>query len=163
MDPFPSEPFTFTVFSPHILFFWFFSFTFVVQLYLSPFSPITLPCPTQPPSPTFNPSCLLSLSMGPLHMFLDLTLPLLSPVIPLSPPLCSLPVCSLFPCLWFYFGSLFVLLIRFHLQVRSYGIFHHMAYFAQHNALQFHPCCPEGYELLSFCCVVFHCVNVSVF
>ena len=33
----------------------------------------------------------------------------------LLPPLWSLSVCSLFPCLWFYFAHLFVLLIRFHL------------------------------------------------
>ena len=43
---------------------------------------------------------------------------------PLSPSslLWSLSVCSLFPRLWFYFAHLFVLLIRFHLQVRSRGI-----------------------------------------
>ena len=42
---------------------------------------------------------------------------------PISPsPLWSLSVCSLFPCLWFYFACLFVLLIRFHLKVRSHGI-----------------------------------------
>ena len=41
---------------------------------------------------------------------------------------------------------------------------HHLAYFTQHNALQFHPCCCKGQELiLSLCCVVFYCVNVSQF
>ena len=48
----------------------------------------------------FKKTCFTS-SMGPLSMFLDLTLPLLSPVTPLPPPLCSLSLCSLFPCLWF--------------------------------------------------------------
>ena len=43
-------------------------------------------------------------------------------------------------------------------------VFHHLAYFTQHNALQFHPHCPKGQELLfSVCCVVFHCVNVPQF
>ena len=31
------------------------NFFIVVQLQLSPFSPVTLPCPTHPPNPTFNP------------------------------------------------------------------------------------------------------------
>ena len=39
---------------------------------------------------------------------------LLSPLSP-SSPLWSLAVCSLFPCLWFCFACLSVLLIRFHL------------------------------------------------
>ena len=86
----------------------------VVQLQLSPFSPHYCLPPYPPPPPTVNPAPL-SLSMGPLHMFLDLTLPLLSPIIPLLLPLWSLSVCSLFLCLWFYFAHLFVLLIRFHL------------------------------------------------
>ena len=34
-------------------------------------------------------------------------------------------------------------------------VFHCLVYFTQHNALQFHPCCHKGQELLpSFCCVV---------
>ena len=46
-----------------------------------------------------------------------------SPSFPSYPPtLWSLSVCSLFPCLWFCFAYLFVLLIRFHLNMRSYGI-----------------------------------------
>ena len=41
---------------------------------------------------------------------------------------------------------------------------HCLAYFTQHNALQFHPCCCKGYKLLlSLCCVEFHCVNVHSF
>ena len=43
------------------------------------------------------------------------TLPLLSPITFLPPPLWLLSVCSLFPCLWFYFARLLVLLIRFQL------------------------------------------------
>ena len=40
-------------------------------------------------------------------------------------------------------------------------VFHHLTQFTQHNALQFHPCCCKGQELLvSFCCIVFHCVNM---
>ena len=40
-------------------------------------------------------------------------------------------------------------------------VFHCMVYFTQHNALQIHPCCHEGQELLlSFCCIVFCCVNI---
>ena len=36
---------------------------------------------------------------------------------------------------------------------------HCLAYFTQHNALQFHPCCCKGYKLLlSLCCIEFHCV-----
>ena len=99
----------------------YFFLIFIVQLELFPFFPhcSLLPCP--PPSHTQSPS--LSLSMGPLYMFLDLTLPLVSPIISLPHPLWLLSDCSLFPCLWFCFAHLFLLLIRFHLQVRSYGIF----------------------------------------
>ena len=65
----------------------------VVQLQLSPFFPplLSLALPT-PTSHIQSSSPSLSLSMGPLYIFLDLTLPLLSPVIPLSPPLWSLSV-----------------------------------------------------------------------
>ena len=80
------------------------------------FPTITLPCPAQS-IPT-----LLCITMGPLYILLDQTLPLLSPVILLPPPLQSLSVCSSFLCLWFYLGHLFVLFIRFHIQMRSYGI-----------------------------------------
>ena len=41
---------------------------------------------------------------------------------------------------------------------------HRLAYFTQHNALQFHPCCCKGYKLfLSLCCIEFHCVNIPSF
>ena len=45
-----------------------------------------------------------------------------SPINPLPSPLWSLSACSQFQCLWLYFTCLFVLLIRFQLKVRSYGI-----------------------------------------
>ena len=90
-----------------------------MQLQLPPFSPMTLPCPTHPHLPHSIPP--LSLSMGPLYMFLgDLSssLPCYLPF----PPFWLLSVCSLFQCLCLYFACLFVLLIRFYLQMRSYGI-----------------------------------------
>ena len=101
----------------------FFLFSFlIVQLQLSLFFSYFSPLSYLPPPAIFNPPHQLSLSMCPSYMFLDLTLPLLSPITPLHPPLWLLSVCSLFQWLWFYFALLFVFLIRFHLQVRSYGI-----------------------------------------
>ena len=102
-----------------IFFFWFFYCCSIKVVPISHYSPLPYPPHTShiQPSPF-----LLSVSMGPLYMFFDLTLPLFSPVTPLPSPLLLLSVCSLFPCLWFYFAHLLVLLIRFHLQVRSYGI-----------------------------------------
>ena len=47
------------------------------------FPPIALPCPAHPTSPPFSPPPTpLSLSMGPLYMVLDLTLPLFPPLPP---------------------------------------------------------------------------------
>ena len=77
------------------------------------------PSPTSPTPCSHSQSLLLSVPMSPLYMFLGLPLSIFPP---LTSSHWSLPVCSLFPCLWFYFAHLFVLLIRFHLQVRSYGI-----------------------------------------
>ena len=56
----------------------------VVQLQVSPFFPTTLPCPA---SHHIQSSPWLSLSMGPLYMFLDLTLPLhgIHTTVPLTP------------------------------------------------------------------------------
>ena len=43
-------------------------------------------------------------------------------------------------------------------------VFHLPAYFTQPNALQFHQCyCKRQKFLLSFCCVLFYCVNVPQF
>ena len=90
------------------------------------FSPITLPCPTHTPLSTFNPLPSPigfvhgSFIRGAWHMVLDPSPTF--PCYPLSPLLWSLSVCSLFPCLWLYIACLFVLLIRFHLLVKSYGI-----------------------------------------
>ena len=90
---------------------------------------IPLPCPAQPPFPHSVFPSPLSLSMGPLYMFLDLTLPLLSLVTP-SPPLWSLLVCSLFPCLWFYFAScLFCWLGSTYRWDHMVFVFHRLAYF----------------------------------
>ena len=99
------------------------SFSFLLWFsYSSPnFSPLLT---LAPPSLSLLQSVLTlwSITMGPLYMFLDYTLSLLSPIIPFSPPIWSLSVCSLFPCLSFYVVHLFVLLIRLHLQVRSHGV-----------------------------------------
>ena len=90
----------------------------VVQLQLSAFPPhCSPPTPAIPTSlPWFHPS--LVLSMCPLQLFLKS----LHPHYPLPPSLWLLSDCSLFQCLQLYFACLFVLLIRFHLKVRSYGI-----------------------------------------
>ena len=49
-----------------------FNFFIVVQLQLSPFPPNYSPTPYPAPPLTLNPPLPLSLSMGPLYMFLDL-------------------------------------------------------------------------------------------
>ena len=84
------------------------------------FQPITAPRSIHPCLPTLN-LPLLALPMCPLYRFLDGPSPifLLYPS-PSSPLLLS--VCSLCKCLWLYFACLFILLIRFHLKMRSYGI-----------------------------------------
>ena len=63
----------------------------------------------------------LALSMCPLYMFLDDPFSFF-PIYPLPSTQWLLSVCYLFQCLWLYFVCLFVLLIRFHLEVRSYSI-----------------------------------------
>ena len=88
---------------------------FLLFIYSCPhFSLITLPRPSHPWPPTFNPFPIIFDHGSFIHVpWLDPS-PLF-PIIPLLSPLWLLLVCSLFPCLWFYFSCLFVLLIRFHL------------------------------------------------
>ena len=50
------------------------------------------------------------------------SLPFFPPVIPSALPSGCCQFVLLFQCLWLYFACLFILLIRFHWQVRSYGI-----------------------------------------
>ena len=140
----------------------FFFSCFIIQVELSPFSRHHFP--PSPPTPTSHPPTFptLALSMGPLYMFLD------DPSLSFS---CYLPPSSTLVTFSLFFISvslvivcLFVLLIRFYLQVRSgilkVFVFHCLAHFTQHNFLQFHPCCHKAQELLlSLCCVEFHCVN----
>ena len=90
-----------------------FVFIIVVQVQLSPFSPHHFPPPTHPHFPPSN-LPTLALSMCPLYISL-MDLALFYPIIPHTSPLWFLSVFPLFPCLWFYFAHLFVLLIRFHL------------------------------------------------
>ena len=77
------------------------------------FPPITLPNPTHPhlphsmsPQVVFVHGSFIHVPWWPFPFFPHYSLP---------PPLWLLSVCSLCQCLWFYFASLFVLFIRFHL------------------------------------------------
>ena len=89
----------------------------IVLLELSQFPSSPVP-PTL--SSTVNPHLRL-MSMGHLYLFIDYSLlPFLPHTHP--PPLWLLSLCSLIPYLWLYFVCLFVLLIKFHLYVRSYVI-----------------------------------------
>ena len=93
--------------SEHMLNTWFLFFDFlnifiVVQLQLSPFPPIALPCPIQPLIPKTNPTPL-SLSIGLLYMF------------PFFPPLSPSPLpsghCKF--VLYFYVSGSFLLICLF--------------------------------------------------
>ena len=58
-------------------------FFYCCSITIVPIFPLTLPCPTNPPPPTFNPPhCLCPWG---LYTFLDWTLPLLSSVIEMIP------------------------------------------------------------------------------
>ena len=106
---------TFLNFFPVTFFFYYCSSTVV-----SIFTPALLPAS---PIPTSDPQTYcLWLCPCVLYTCSLMDLPLFSSIIPLPPPLWLLSVCSLFQCFWLYFVCLFVLLIRFHLQVRSCGI-----------------------------------------
>ena len=95
---------------------WQFSFNFfiVAKLQLSPFpTPHCFPLPCPPSLSHIQSALSLSLSIGPLYMFLDLTLPLLSPVTLLFSPLWSQAVILYFhvsgsvllACLFYWLGS----------------------------------------------------------
>ena len=78
---------------------------FLLFSYTCPtFLPIALPCLTPPLPQSIPPivraheSSIRVPCLAPFPSF---------PVIPCPPPLWSLSVCSLFPCLWFYFAHLF--------------------------------------------------------
>ena len=88
-----------------------------------PIFPITPPCPIHRTSHLQSSTLPAPGYLCPwvLYTCSWTTLPLFSPVIPLPSPW-LLSVCSLFQCLWLYFACLFVLLIKFHLKVRSYGV-----------------------------------------
>ena len=91
--------------------FFFYCCAMTVVLIIPPLLSSALPAPTSHIQ-SYHPHCLCPWV---LYMFLDFTLPLLSPLIILPPLLWSLSVCSLFPCLWFYLAHLFVLLISLQL------------------------------------------------
>ena len=97
------------------------TFLFIVFQFVVHLSPHCSPLPHASPIGTVSLPPIVHTHESSIHVPL-LDSPLLSPVIPFPPPLWSLSVCSLFPSLCFYFAHLFVLLIRFHLQVRSHGI-----------------------------------------
>ena len=102
-------------------FFKFFSFYCCSGTIVSVF-PFTTPL--HPSHPHFPPS-ILPPPFGFVHVsFIHVpeNPSLFSPCYPHPTHLWLLSVCSLFQCLWFYFTYLFVLLIRFYLQVKSYGI-----------------------------------------
>ena len=105
------------LFFSYILFFLYF---FIVQVHCLHFLSTT---PHHPSNTHLPPLIIpsLALSMCPSYMFPDGPSPIF-PLLPLPTPLWLLSVCSFLLCLWFYFSCLFVLFIRFHLQVRSYGI-----------------------------------------
>ena len=128
---------------------------------LSPYSPST---PSQPsPLSPFDPTAFGFVHVSFIHVPENPSP--FSLHYPLPPPLWSLSVCSLFPCPWFYFACLFVLLIRFHLYVRSHGICLSLAWFTSLSIMlsRLIQAVARSRFLLSFCCVVFHCVNVRGF
>ena len=126
-----SYPYTYKGLTGNIKTWWLFSFLFIfiVQVQFSAFS--LHPCPKLQPSlppshfhplPHYCPCVLYNCSWKHFTLF---------PWNSLPSPLWSLSACSQFQCLWLYFACLFVLLTRFLLKVRLYGIFlSPTAYFA---------------------------------
>ena len=106
-------------FVPFLFFFWNFLllFSYSCPAYFPLLSSALSHSHTQSQSPP------LPLPMSPVFMFFGLPRPFFSPISPFSPILWSLSICFIFPSLCYYFAHWFVLLIRFHLLVRSYGIF----------------------------------------
>ena len=142
------------------LLFSFFIFLLLFKNSCLHFPATTFSCPTYPQlSPSIHTPIVFV--HGVLYKCSLVTLPLLSPVITFPTPLQLLSICSLFQCLSLYFACLFVLLIRFHLQVRSYGIFLLLSITLSRYT---HAVTKEEQGLLlSFCCILFHHVNVPQF
>ena len=136
-----------------------FKFIFIfVQVQLSPFPHHHFPLPHPTPPLALNPILFWPCPWVPLYMFLHDPPPSFPHYLPPLSPLVT--VCSLFQCLWLYFACLFVLLIRFHLYVRSYICLSLPSFFHLAQCSSVPPCCPKEQELLLFfCCVVFNRVN----
>ena len=128
--------------------------------------PVFLPLPSSalptPCSHTVNPHTVVHACGSFIHALCLVPSPSLYLYHP--PPLWSLSFCSMFPCLWFYFVRYFILFIRFLLWVRSYGIclsptslFHLAWHFPVPSMLS------QKVGVLSFCCIIFHCVNLLRF
>ena len=97
---------------------------FKTFLLLLKYSFLPLQPTPQPPSlphlpPLFPPTPLVTVHVS--FMIVPANF-ILFPHCPLPSPLWSLSACSQFQCLWLYSACLFVMLIRFLLKVRSYGI-----------------------------------------
>ena len=101
-----------------LLLFKYSSLTFPLTPAYSPALPTSLPFPPPTPSPVI------------VHVSFIIVPTTLFPWNSLLSPLWSLSAFSQFQCLWLYFACLFVLLIRFLLKVRSYGICLSPSYFA---------------------------------
>ena len=107
---------------------------FIFFFYCSSIVVSIFPPPLPPSHPSPSPTLILHLLwLCPCVLCTCslMTLPLFPFCFPR--PFCLLSVCSLFQRLWIYVACLFVLLIRFHIYVRSYGIcllppgLHHLA------------------------------------
>ena len=102
--------------------FYYFLFFYCCSVTVIPdFSPVALPCPATHPTLSVTP-CPVVHYHGPLYMFLDQTSSF--PLFPffLSPPSPLITVSLFLISMSLFLFCLFVLLIMFHLQVRSYGI-----------------------------------------
>ena len=109
----------FTSFSFCISFLIIFYYYFII---VSQFFPRVPPPPTHHLIFTVNPHAVVHVCELFIHVRCLIPSPSFRDCSPPLPP-GSLAVCSMFPCLWLYFVCQFILFIRFHLQVRTYGIF----------------------------------------